>query len=75
MAKAILEFSFPDDAWEHRQALLGQVYRAILAEMLENLRQKRKHGDYPVPARMLLEEIWQELHDALEGNRVSGEFQ
>lgn len=54
--KAILEFSLPEDAWEHRRAIEGAAYFSLLRRLDEHLRARLKYVDLTPEARQEVED-------------------
>ena len=61
--KAILEFSLPDEAWEHQVALQAMAYYRALKEIDDYLRNRLKHGDPPPDVLEELEAVRRLLRD------------
>jgi hypothetical protein len=69
--KAILEFSLPDDAVEHSDAINGTDYKFILQDMDSTLRDYLKYGHEYKTVQDALEGIRKELHSALMERSLS----
>ena len=55
--KVTLEFTLPEDAWEHQDALQGPAYHRALREIDDYLRNRLKHGTMSNEMRNELEAV------------------
>ena len=61
--KAVLVFTLPKEAWDHRMALRGATYHTLLSEVDNLCRTTLKHGGV---AREALEAIRQVIREGRE---------
>ena len=66
--KAILEFSLPEEAAEHRLALDGGKWMSVCHELDQWFRSTQKHGDLKT---LKVDEIRKRLYEELDSAGVS----
>ena len=54
-----LRFRLPQEEEEYRNALRGADYKAVLDEITEEIRRKRKWGDLTGKATEVYNQVWQ----------------
>ena len=69
--KAILEFNLPEEATEHRTALNGWKWKAVLRSLYyDTLRPYWEYGD-DLQKSKFAEEIWKKLYEKLQDYDLS----
>jgi hypothetical protein len=68
--KAILEFNIPEEDYEFRMAIDGHKYHSILADLVQEVRNARKHGHPFKSADEVLDWLWEELHTCVREEGV-----
>lgn len=63
--RVTLEFNLPEEQEELYSAQNGAEYRAILNDVMQEVRGKLKHGDLPVAEHKAWSDISELFHEAL----------
>jgi len=63
--KAIIEFSLPEEQYEHKAALQGSSLRVVISTIDHTLRGYLKHGHQFKSADEAIENIRKQLHNEL----------
>lgn len=63
--KAVLEFNLPEEALEHRCAIDGAKWRAVVSRVNNSMRDRVKYGDTSKPEADVIDDLrsllWEEM--------------